>query len=458
MLFREFIAESFSVFLLEYSREKTLEAWNTKLETRIKLETDLGKKPISTAYTLESLERSDPTPNKQYVQWLVKAYVNGSWLEDLISRGKDNLIKFELLKKKKIIRPEHADIGKFKLLKNLEDAMEQYEIPEEENTDKGSSSVIEDNQEFKAIVPHTEKAACYYGQGTRWCTAAKNGNMFKHYDDDNDLVIIIPKKPEYTGEKYQLFNNDSAFLGYFTIMNEKDEEVKEEVLTNRFKTLDLESLFQKALSFSEPTEDANKELQKRVSTDKLTPQRAYQLITRPGYRDSYKDLIKFVLKDSDITVKYLDWRNRNRLKHDMFIPEIEKALIAQHNLSGILLYAVYYMHARWPEAEHILLESPINFKILYNYITNVVKKRWPEAEKAMLDAYTKSTVSKVMDVDEPYYLLAKYTSEIIDGSWKEYEEIILARKDKVAAKTYLRKFDFPEEVLNFQELTALAKA
>ncbi|MGA1048922.1 MAG: hypothetical protein ACO3UU_13015, partial [Minisyncoccia bacterium] len=74
--------------------------------------------------------------------------------------------------------------------------------------------------DVRVIVPLDEKAACYYGQGTRWCTAATKGeNYFERYNSEGPLYIIIPKKPKYPGEKYQLHVNSEQF------MDEKDDTV-----------------------------------------------------------------------------------------------------------------------------------------------------------------------------------------------------------------------------------------
>ena len=67
-------------------------------------------------------------------------------------------------------------------------------------------------------------AACYYGQGTRWCTAATRGkNYFSEYHNESPLLIILPKEPQYPGEKYQL--HFIVTLGdHMTIRNNRDEE------------------------------------------------------------------------------------------------------------------------------------------------------------------------------------------------------------------------------------------
>ncbi len=80
--------------------------------------------------------------------------------------------------------------------------------------------MVYEDKYITIIHPTTEAASCYYGRGTKWCTAALvSDNMFNLYNDDGPMYIITPKKPKHTGEKYQLH------LGSGSLMDEKDEEV-----------------------------------------------------------------------------------------------------------------------------------------------------------------------------------------------------------------------------------------
>ena len=455
MLFKEFITESFSVFLLEYNRAKTIETWGEKLEKRIQSSFVItGDISDTINEKLEMLEKADPTQNKQYVQWLIKAFVNGSSLQDLMSRGKDNLEKFELLKKRKLIKPEHADIGKLKLLKNLEDIMGKYEIPEEENTDKGDSSVIEDNQEFKAVVPHDQKAACYYGQGTRWCTAAKNHNMFKDYNDKNDLIIIIPKKPRYDGEKYQLYYNERN-AGDEIFMDEKDEYVVESWFIERFSITheDITKLFAKALSGDDMKDIQKNETIKRLKSKKLTPQRAFDMLYKNDYSDQdTQDLERILIKDIKLTKKYLDRISHSDWKRSRSWSDFEKNLLIQGNQENIVLFADGILGKRWPEAEKFLLSDP-RVDSLCGYATDVMGKRWPEAEKAMLKLYS----SEIHEPNDNGYFMARYAQNVMKAHWLEFEEIILKLKDYETADYYIQKSADFKESPNYEKLEQLAK-
>lgn len=259
----------FKEFLREYSREKTVNVFGNKLVAALGKDkshtlsgTQLGtdrafidqKMKINDAITAEQrqiiidhimvvIENSDPTPNKEYVQWLTKVYANqGIKLEDIISRGNSALKMYHEFKVKKILPAEYRDIGRidFAGLENiaqnldLRNALAAKEEQDAAKTvDKGDAETVFDNEAVRIIVPKNEAAACYYGQGTRWCTAGRDNNMYDRYARDGDLYILLPKQPKYDGEKYQLHFASGQF------MDEGDNSVENviELLDMRFGNL-----------------------------------------------------------------------------------------------------------------------------------------------------------------------------------------------------------------------------
>ena len=113
--------------------------------------------------------------------------------------------------------------------------MDEFPDPEEKKqVDKGQSETVFENDAVRIIIPKDQNAACYYGQGTRWCTAARNStNYFGHYSKDGDLYILLPKKPQHEGEKYQLHFPSGQF------MDEEDRQVEDiiQLLEMRFGNL-----------------------------------------------------------------------------------------------------------------------------------------------------------------------------------------------------------------------------
>lgn len=190
---------------------------------------------------LAAIEAKDPTPNKEYTQWLARKYALGGppgyalKIED-INRN-DLLRLFNVAKKRRMIKPEHADINRFKTYLDFENAMRDaynnFEELEDENQPQGKATKVYEDNNVLVVIPEDEAAACRYGRGTRWCTSSTRGqNYFDAYNRQGKLYILIPKQPKYEGEKYQLHFSSKSF------MDENDDPTSlYDLLTNRFPEL-----------------------------------------------------------------------------------------------------------------------------------------------------------------------------------------------------------------------------
>ena len=252
--------------LLEYKRDITATNLGKQLIDRLSKEPtirgDVGsivgdllnpRFPDSTYnYTLETgvvailklFEDVDPTPNKQYTEWLVRRYIDGSIVrfEDVLSTWADLLHEYHRLKTRRLLPPELMDINKFKTEQDLKQLHKSVldifnSTDEKVEVQKGESTEILNNSEVRIIIPNDEASACYYGQGTRWCTAAKNNNMYDNYDWP--LFILVPKNPTHEGEKYQVQVSGGDW------MDETDSPVSVIDIVNRFPTVNLKEVFGK---------------------------------------------------------------------------------------------------------------------------------------------------------------------------------------------------------------------
>jgi len=191
-------------------------------------------KPAIADAILTQLEDGDPTAHKEYTQWIAKMYIMGDTpIEDIGSTLREYLYKFELLKRKKILKPPANDINRYSSFTNLMDNMAQYELPEDEAVDKGKVTEVYEDASVRVVVPEDQSAACYYGRGTRWCTAATKGtNYYGQYSRQGPLYILLPKQPKHKGEKYQLHFPSGQF------MDENDDEVDlYDLIVHRFDML-----------------------------------------------------------------------------------------------------------------------------------------------------------------------------------------------------------------------------
>jgi hypothetical protein len=210
--------------------------------TRIANDADSVTKIVNIA--LEVIEKKDPSPNKQYVQWVVMRYIDGgiSRFEDILTTIETLLRKYHELKVHRALPAEMSDIGRYKTKQDLiklwndvnlhHQALEtKLQRADDEALPKGNAKVVFDNEEMRVIIPQDKQAACYYGQGTQWCTAStSSANYFDHYNNDGPLYIIIPKNAHHEGEKYQLHFESNQH------MNENDGAISiVSLFKSRFK-------------------------------------------------------------------------------------------------------------------------------------------------------------------------------------------------------------------------------
>lgn len=226
-------------FLLEYNQAKTIQQFGRGLATAYANSPDNQGRPgtvdindpqtvqQTAARVLAALESGDPTPSKTYMPWLAREYARGNIarLEDT-GRFVDALAAFEANKRKQTFPQELRDIMRVTADQFL-DGMDKYiaSMPDpksqaqKRDQARGSAQEVFREGNLRVIVPRDEPAACYYGQGTRWCTAAKNRNMFKTYAKQGDLYILMFQNLGGQARKFQMHPESGQF------MDERDKDV-----------------------------------------------------------------------------------------------------------------------------------------------------------------------------------------------------------------------------------------
>jgi hypothetical protein len=117
------------------------------------------------------------------------------------------------------------DINQYKTFAELYSAIEEYEtrIRRTVKSIDGADIVYEDDQ-FTVVAPLTTEASCYYGAGTKWCTASSADNThFNNYMKDGKLFYILDKTKPTSDKFYKVallkkFEGDES---YFDALDEK---------------------------------------------------------------------------------------------------------------------------------------------------------------------------------------------------------------------------------------------
>ena len=152
---------------------------------------------------------SDPTGNKQYLQWILKLYAIKNIQDTDLYKITEWLEIYEKFKRR--LPSSQRDINRVKKHQDLWDIVKpfQEEETESEKSRKETERIKKDvivvykGREGGIYIPQTEEASCYLGQGTTWCTAAtRSGNAFSSYHSSGNLFIFIPKGDD-DREKYQ---------------------------------------------------------------------------------------------------------------------------------------------------------------------------------------------------------------------------------------------------------------
>lgn len=224
------------------------------VEDRIKFLKDSNKE-ISTAHDALAVHKEphdiidhfashDPHPKKAYTQWIINQYKKGHIRQEDGPRIHDTLKNFDRYKGKL----DRKDVNQYKHISHLEDAVEPH------------VGTVASNKEQKKLIKHegadlihsengvtvhkikTKEAACHYGAGTKWCTAAEKNNMFDHYNEHGPLYVVQTPEREVHGlstrgpvklppSKYQFHFETRQF------MNEKDTPIDTHQLTRSYPEL-----------------------------------------------------------------------------------------------------------------------------------------------------------------------------------------------------------------------------
>jgi hypothetical protein len=190
------------------------------------LQDDTSAKKPDTAEKMIQALADISLPN---VIWLCRMYAAKQFKFEDLQRTKQTINDFEKVKKKLADK----NLNGYKTMNDLYDAIEPFQNNAEDLSQRElekrakAEGVVTflDKPDLKVIIPKIEAAACLYGKGTKWCTAAKENNQFKHYDDQGDLLILLVPDLDGKPRKFQLHYQTDSF------MDERDQTVSQKDIT-----------------------------------------------------------------------------------------------------------------------------------------------------------------------------------------------------------------------------------
>ena len=188
--------------------------------------------------------------NHKYLDWMVDRWVKLKLDNPDVpvsdKEGVEELIKavdnFERVKN----RLEQKDIYQYKTLDELFktltaiDSKQRREVPTREDAEN-----VYETDRYIVVVPETKEASCYYGSGTKWCTAQTDRDYFTNYKKSGELYYIIDKTKPTSDPFYKVALNKKlsgeedfwdATDKLITSSNEvKDNESLMDVIRQHFK-------------------------------------------------------------------------------------------------------------------------------------------------------------------------------------------------------------------------------
>ena len=141
----------------------------------------------------------DLASNHKFLMFLGDVLESGNIDYD---KAKDTIEKF--IKYQKVLPTK--DIYLFKSLDAIQNEINAHENKARRSVREleGADQVYEDDR-FVVVTPKTHKASCYYGAGTKWCTASMNGDThFDRYNQDGKLFYIIDKTAKSSDRFYKV--------------------------------------------------------------------------------------------------------------------------------------------------------------------------------------------------------------------------------------------------------------
>jgi hypothetical protein len=110
-----------------------------------------------------------------------------------------------------------TDLYQYKSAEQLLGAISEYSNKQRRTVRKvEGGNVVYEDERFFVVNPLTYKSSCYYGKGTKWCTASDTDTQFNKYNIDGKLFYIIDKTLPTNSKLYKVallkkFDGDKTY-------------------------------------------------------------------------------------------------------------------------------------------------------------------------------------------------------------------------------------------------------
>jgi len=180
---------------------------------------------------VDSIIKSVP---QKYLDWVGKNLDVVNFDEGLSKLG-PALDKFEKISSNLPV----TDLLQYKSIGQLLSALSEYDNRQRREIKRvEGGNVVYDDGRYFVVNPLTHDSSCYYGKGTKWCTAAETDSHFKRYNEDGKLFYILDRTlptndPFYKVALLRKFDGDKTYY------DAKDDTIKSGWIynTNKLKEI-----------------------------------------------------------------------------------------------------------------------------------------------------------------------------------------------------------------------------
>lgn len=171
------------------------------------------KKKYSKKFSAQNLEKIVKSIAPKYLDWVGKV-IDEINFDETFSKVVPTVTRFNNIS----TNLPQTDINQYKSFNELYDSIAKYDsrIRRDVKQVKGGNVVYDDGV-FFVVNPLNYESSCYYGKGTKWCTAAETDSHFKRYNEDGKLFYIIDRTkasndPNYKVALLKKFDGDMSFF------------------------------------------------------------------------------------------------------------------------------------------------------------------------------------------------------------------------------------------------------
>ena len=169
----------------------------------------------------------DPSGNNKYLEWMFKNWAGLGKNRDYSPLDEEVVDVIELFHKN-AQRIQNKDINSYSFLKlkeTVKEAEEKRKMSELKKEVKKQKTVIYDDDRWLVVSPHSWKASCYYGAGTKWCVTAKDTpNHWNTYSKNSTFFYVIDKTKTKKNKYYKVAYRQLKREGKFELWDAEDME------------------------------------------------------------------------------------------------------------------------------------------------------------------------------------------------------------------------------------------